>query len=61
MTDREQELKIGVSGLCERLGIKGHLLLYLANDSERVNFTGDLSLSVLVPILLAYLTKGKNK
>jgi len=54
-SNREEELKSTVASTCERLGIKGHLLVYL--DGDRVKFTGDISFSALLPVIMEAMAK----
>ena len=54
--NKEIELKEAISGLCERLGVKGHLFLYLA-EGDKVKIMGDISFSALAPMLMSYLAK----
>ena len=53
--NKEIELKEAISGLCERLGVKGHAFLWLEGD--KIQMTGNMSFSALTPLLLHYLTK----
>ena len=52
--EKESELKEAISGLCERLGVKGGFLLLIL-DEGKIQLTGTLSLSALAPLLLKYL------
>ena len=56
MIDKEAELKIAVQAVCERMDVKGHLLLYMM-DGNRIKFTGDLPLSALAPLLTELIAK----
>ena len=53
MIEKEQELKAGIQGLCDRLGVRGHLLMYV--EEGRVKFTGDLDPAVLAPFVIKYV------
>ena len=57
MVNRESDLREAVEAVCQRLGVKGHLLLYL--DGDKIRFTGNMSLSALLPIVLEWVGKKK--
>ena len=53
--DKETELKSAIQAVCENLGVKGHLLLFLEGD--RIKFVGNLPLSALAPLLGELIAK----
>ena len=51
----EVELNAALKGICDRLSVPGHLLLYLEGD--KIKFTGNITLSALMPLVLEWLSK----